>query len=92
VHASRSAAMQVVLLYGVQRGIFDAIPIEKMREALQLLMDDCTTFNANLLLQLTQEKAMSPAIEASLNELFVSWQKAHGDLFYQGVQGEAKHT
>ena len=77
VHASRPAELQVVLLWGVQQGRFDKIPLSDMPAMLQRLSEHFLTLKKDLLIRLRKEKVLSEALVNELKEAFDAWEKAN---------------
>jgi F-type H+-transporting ATPase subunit alpha len=76
-----SAELQVAVLWAVQNGYVDQVPVERVKEFQTKLMDFLTTRKPELLAQIAKEKALSDALKAGL--------KAAADEFAEIWQGTA---
>jgi len=57
---------QVAILWAVQNGHFDQVPVEKVKDFQDKLTDFLTTRKADLMARIVQEKALSDALTADL--------------------------
>jgi F-type H+-transporting ATPase subunit alpha len=58
--------VQVAVLWAVQNGYMDPVPLERVKEFQTQLMDFLTTRKADLLAKITTEKALSDTLKAEL--------------------------
>lgn len=58
--------VQVAVLWAVQNGYVDPVPLERVKEFQTQLMDFLTTRKADLLAKIAKEKALSDALKAEL--------------------------
>jgi F-type H+/Na+-transporting ATPase subunit alpha len=58
--------VQVAVLWAVQNGYVDPVPLERVKEFQTQLMDFLTTRKADLLAKITKEKALSDTLKAEL--------------------------
>ena len=60
--------MQVAVLWAVQNGFMDTVPVERIKAFQADWTDFLTTRKAELLRQIAQQKAMSPELTAELKQ------------------------
>jgi F-type H+-transporting ATPase subunit alpha len=63
-----SAEMQVVVIYAATNGLFDAIPVPKIREAEAGLVKHMSTQRGNILATIREKKTLDDALKGLLNE------------------------
>lgn len=78
IHCSRPVEIQVVLLWGIQQGVFDKVPLNDMANYVQRLMDYFTSLHKDFLEKLFQEKVLSDALVQELEVIFENWKKTQG--------------
>ena len=78
IHCARPVEIQVVLLWGIQQGIFDKVPLNDMAHYIQKLTDYFTNLHKDFLKKLFQEKVLSDALVKELEIIFEDWQKTQG--------------
>lgn len=72
-HVSRPAELQVVLLWGMQKGLFDAVPLTDMPAVLKSLTDYVMGLKKDFLAQLRREKVLSEFLEQQMETIFKEW-------------------
>ena len=72
--------VQVAVLWAVQNGYVDQVPVERIKDFQNNLMDFLTTRKADLLARIGKEKAISDALKAELkaasDEFGQTWKSA----------------
>jgi F-type H+-transporting ATPase subunit alpha len=63
-----SAEVQVAVLWAVRNGYLDQAPVDQIKKFQNMLMDFLTTHKAELLAQISKEKALSDKLGAGLKE------------------------
>src|SRR5271155_856209 len=58
--------VEVVILFAMQKGYFDQVPVDRIKEFKSRLTEFLTTRKADLLEKIAQEKALSPALTTGL--------------------------
>lgn len=71
-----SAPSQVVLLWSINAGVFDKIPLDHVNAAADSLLGYCTTAGLHILTAIAQEQKLTDAIEDQLRALIEDWQKS----------------
>jgi F-type H+-transporting ATPase subunit alpha len=73
-----SVGLQVAVIWSVQHGYVDQVPVERIKEFQAKLTDFLTTRKPDLLLRIEEEKALSDALQADLkaatDEFSQTWQ------------------
>jgi F-type H+-transporting ATPase subunit alpha len=75
--------VQVAVLWAVQNGYIDTVPVERVKEFQNQLTDFLTTRRSGLLAKIGAEEALSDALKAELKTVV--------DEFAQSWKGTAKH-
>ena len=78
IHCARPVEIQVVLLWGIQQGIFDKVPLGDMANYIQRLTDYFTSLHKEFLEKLFQEKVLSDTLVQQLEAIFEDWKKTQG--------------
>jgi F-type H+-transporting ATPase subunit alpha len=63
-----AAEMQVVVIYAATNGMFDAIPVPKIRDAEAGLVKHMSTQRGNILATIREKKTLDDALKGQLNE------------------------
>ncbi len=76
-----SVEVQVAVLWAVQKGYLDHVPVEQVKEYQNRFTEFLATRKTELLAKITKEKAINDALAAELKsaseEFMQSWQNAH---------------
>ena len=75
--------VQVVVLWAMQNGYIDAVPLDRVKEFQNQLADFLTTRKSGLLAKIGKERTLSDALKAEL--------KPAADEFVESWKGTAKH-
>jgi F-type H+-transporting ATPase subunit alpha len=67
--------VQVAVLWAVQHGYVDAVPVERVKEFQDKFTDFLTTRKPELLAQIGKEKALSDAVQAALKTVADAFQQ-----------------
>ncbi len=78
IHCSRPMEIQVILLWGIQNGIFDKVPLSNMAGYVQRLIDYFVNLHKDFLDKLAQEKILSDVLIEQLKSIFEDWEKTQG--------------
>lgn len=78
IHCSRPMEIQVILLWGIQNGIFDKVSLSDMAGYVQRLTDYFVSLHKDFLEELAQEKALSDGLIEQLKSIFEDWEKTQG--------------
>ncbi|MDR2812312.1 MAG: F0F1 ATP synthase subunit alpha [Puniceicoccales bacterium] len=74
-NAPKSVADQIVLLWAIKTGIFDAVALDNVNTAAESLLAYCSTVAMDTLTQITRESQLTEIIEKHLQEITANWQK-----------------
>lgn len=84
-HVSRSVEIQVAILWGIQKGFFDSVPVESMQGALEKLTEHLLTVHNDWLESLSKTRDLTEALEKGLKEILENWQKIGlNNIDYEG--------
>ncbi len=72
-NVSRSVEMQVALLWGIQNGFFDSVPVGKMSENVENLMSYLLDFHSDWIDELGKAKELTAALTERLQKVFSDW-------------------
>ena len=78
VHVARPAELQVVLLWGIQQGKFDAVALQEMPSYVQRFSEHLMTLKKDVLSQIKREKVLSEALIEQMKTIFLEWEKIQG--------------
>jgi F-type H+-transporting ATPase subunit alpha len=77
-----SLGVQVAVIWSVQRGYVDQVPVERVKEFQAKLTDFLTVRKSELLTRIEKEKTLSEALQADLkvatDEFQQTWQESSG--------------
>jgi F-type H+-transporting ATPase subunit alpha len=72
---SRPVEIQVLLLWALQKGLWDTIPVDRLAEAVTHLITVASEEFANDLVELESSKDLSESLEATFQTLWARWEK-----------------
>ena len=78
VHISRPVEIQIVLLWGVQNGVFDKVELKEMPDYIRRVTEYFSNLKKDFLDRLYSEKVLSDDLVAELKAIFEEWQKTQG--------------
>ena len=78
VHISRPVEIQIVLLWGVQNGIFDKVDLKEMPDYIRRVTEYFSNLKKDFLERLYSEKVLTDDLVAELKAIFEEWQKTQG--------------